>query len=192
MNHAEMKQLGRALRVLGEHALRLEAGETEHLDQEVRDDIERALALVNENETVKKGKPTTRCREHPRGPVDEDARDGCLLCETRRRSGAAAAAPRPRSGDDDEDKPIPVVSGYRVRDNSPEAVTRWVPEEWDGAVWHICGAPRTSEKEGAEFLEDRFRSRPSGAFRLVKGFTDHNVVRTWGDTRVVVPEPPVF
>jgi len=43
--------------------------------------------------------PTTRCGEHPYGPVDEDARDKCLFCENRRRRGRAreAADARPRS-----------------------------------------------------------------------------------------------
>ncbi|MDW8811000.1 hypothetical protein P1P68_40915, partial [Streptomyces scabiei] len=84
MNHAQLTALGRALRLLGEHGDALNADTPDARLHEVKDDIKRALELLDE--TVTSAKPTTRCAEHPNGPVDEEAPDLCLLCETRRRA----------------------------------------------------------------------------------------------------------
>ncbi|MDX3604688.1 hypothetical protein PV727_41975, partial [Streptomyces scabiei] len=84
MNHAQLTALGRALRLLGEHGDALNADTPDARLHEVKDDIKRALELLDE--TVTSAKPTTRCAEHPNGPVDEEAPDRCLLCETRRRT----------------------------------------------------------------------------------------------------------
>ncbi|MDX2756206.1 hypothetical protein [Streptomyces scabiei] len=83
MNHAQLTALGRALRLLGEHGDALNADTPDARLHEVKDDIKRALELLDE--TVTSAKPTTRCAEHPNGPVDEEAPDRCLLCETPRR-----------------------------------------------------------------------------------------------------------
>lgn len=189
MDHTQFKQVGRALRLLGEHTDRLEAGVTENLDLDLRVDLERALAQLDEAVTAPPA--TTRCKEHPRGPVDMEARDLCLMCEMRRRSGIRSAPRRPVE-EDEENKAGRVQSAYRKREATPEAVTRWIPEMWDGAVWHACGAPRTSRDDAMAYLAHRAAAEPGGAFRLVKAFTDHEVLRTWGDTRYVTPERPVF
>ncbi|KND41003.1 hypothetical protein IQ64_31255, partial [Streptomyces stelliscabiei] len=84
MNHAQLTALGRALRLLGEHGETLSAETTDARLHEVKADIRRALELLDD--TVAAAKPTTRCAEHPNGPVDEEAPDRCLLCETRRRA----------------------------------------------------------------------------------------------------------
>ena len=84
MNHAQLTALGRALRVLGEHGDALSADMPDARLHEVKADIKRALELLDE--TVTTAAPTTRCAEHPNGPVDKEAPDLCLLCETRRRA----------------------------------------------------------------------------------------------------------
>ncbi|MDX3482142.1 hypothetical protein [Streptomyces scabiei] len=89
MNHAQLTALGRALRLLGEHGDALNADTPDARLHEVKDDIKRALELLDE--TVTSAKPTTRCAEHPNGPVDEEAPDRCLLCETRRRTARREA-----------------------------------------------------------------------------------------------------
>ncbi|MCP8712434.1 hypothetical protein IGB19_32390, partial [Streptomyces sp. AC04842] len=88
MNHAQLTALGRALRVLGEHGEALSADTPDARLHEVRDDLRRALDLLED--TVTTAPPTTRCAEHPTGPVDESAPDLCLLCETRRRAARRA------------------------------------------------------------------------------------------------------
>ncbi|MFI8348056.1 hypothetical protein [Streptomyces sp. NPDC085596] len=191
MDQTQVKHMGRALRVLGEHADRIEAGDSDGFETELRLDLERALELLEEAITTPPA--TTRCNEHPRGPVDMEARDLCLLCEMRRRF-RIRSTPRPRPADelDDENKDRRMQSAYRTRANNPEAVARWITEMWDGTVWHACGAPRTSREDGMRYTADQAAARPKDAFRLVHAFTDHDIVRTWGDTRNVAPEPPVF
>lgn len=71
MNHAQLTALGRALRVLGEHGDALNADTPDAKLHEVKADLKRALDLLDE--TVTTAAPTTRCAEHPNGPVDEAA-----------------------------------------------------------------------------------------------------------------------
>ncbi|MYQ30972.1 hypothetical protein GTW65_07830, partial [Streptomyces sp. SID4956] len=101
MNHAQLTALGRALRVLGEHGEALSADTPDAKLHEVRNDLRRALDLLED--TVTTAPPTTRCAEHPTGPVDESAPDLCLLCETRRRAARRAEfngpAPQARPAD---------------------------------------------------------------------------------------------
>jgi hypothetical protein len=82
MNPNQIPDLGRALRLLGEHGDALTRDTPETKLHEIREDLKRALAIID---TVAGPKPLTRCPEHPFGAVDEDAPDLCLLCQTRRR-----------------------------------------------------------------------------------------------------------
>ncbi|MFJ2303301.1 hypothetical protein [Streptomyces sp. NPDC087787] len=179
MNHAQVAALGRALRVAGEHEQRLTGGKAVPNVEEIRQDLERALALLDE--TISTPKPVTRCSEHPNGPVDPDAADLCLLCETRRRAGRRTP-PRPRFADPDDEAPAArVQSRHRLRAEQPEPQKRWIPEMWNGQAWQVCGTPRRSESEAQEYLAQlRQGPHPATAYRLVYAFTDHNVVRVWG------------
>jgi hypothetical protein len=82
MNPNQLPELGRVLRVLGEHGEELTRDTPPEKLHELREDLQRALRLVDE---VAGPKPLTDCKEHPFGAVDEDAPDRCLLCQTRRR-----------------------------------------------------------------------------------------------------------
>jgi hypothetical protein len=82
MNQNQIPELGRVLRVLGEHGETLSRDTPTDKVNEIREDLRRALQLADE---VAGPKPRTRCKEHPFGAVDEDASDLCLLCQTRRR-----------------------------------------------------------------------------------------------------------
>ncbi|MFH8342992.1 hypothetical protein [Streptomyces sp. AM6-12] len=182
MNHAQLIALGRALRVAGEHGQRLTAstdGEAVLNTEELRQDLERALHLLDE--TITTPKAITRCPEHPSGPVDPDAADLCLLCETRRRAGHRAA-PRMRSAESDEPGAAArVQSRYRLRADEPEPQKRWIPEMWNGQAWQPCGTPRRSEPEAQQYLAQlRQAPNPATAYRLVYAFTDHDIVRVWG------------
>ncbi|WP_331722298.1 hypothetical protein [Streptomyces canus] len=181
MNHAQLIVLGRSLRVAGEHGQRLdESGPDTNLD-EIRRDLERALGLLDE--FISTAKPVTRCPEHPGGPVDPDAADLCLLCETRRRAGLRT--PRSRAAADGQDAageaPSRVQSRHSVRADQPEPKKRWIPEMWNGQAWQVCGTPRQSEQDAENYLA-QLRSGPdaASAYRLVYAFTDHDVARVWG------------
>ncbi|MYX33441.1 MULTISPECIES: hypothetical protein [unclassified Streptomyces] len=65
MNRTVIRDLGRALRVLGEHGDRITPTEatTELLD-EIAEDLFRARRLLAEAD---RPRPTTNCREHPNG-----------------------------------------------------------------------------------------------------------------------------
>lgn len=189
MQHAQLSALGRALRVLGEHGERLSPDLPEAKLREITDDARRALDLL---ENVVEGPaPTTRCAEHPQGPVDESAADLCLLCETRRRSARrgggpyrAAAAPR-----DGEERQVPVRSRYGEHEERPRARERWLPEVWNGQTWQLCGTPRHDRREAEQFLAaERRAPRPGSAYRLVQEFTDYEVVRVWGTPVHRVPD----
>jgi hypothetical protein len=191
VNHAQLVALGRSLRVAGEHGQRLDDADTVFNVEEIRQDLERSLALVND--AISSPKPTTRCPEHPAGPVDPDAFDGCLLCETRRRAGLRT--PRARQGDipspasDDEDAPLRVQSQYSIRSDQPEPRKRWIPEMWNGQAWQMCGTPRQSEQEAHRYLEGLCHSPgAASAYRLVYAYTDHQVLRVWG--RPLASPPP--
>lgn len=87
MNEAQIIELGRALRVLGEHGDTLPRDIPAGRLNEIRADLARAVQIV---EQAAGPKPYTDCTEHPFGAVDEDAPDRCLLCHTRRRRGELA------------------------------------------------------------------------------------------------------
>ncbi|MFF9090483.1 hypothetical protein ACF1BE_29640 [Streptomyces sp. NPDC014991] len=178
MNHAQLIALGRSLRVAGEHGQRLEDQVADGNTQEIRQDLERALALLED--AVSTSKPTTRCPEHPSGPVDPDAADLCLLCETRRRSGTRAPIPRSADGEDDASS-MRVPSTHRIREEQPQPKKRWIPEMWNGQSWQMCGTPRRSKQEAEQYLSQQYQSpEAASAYRLVYAFTDHDVVRVWG------------
>ncbi|CAL9327241.1 hypothetical protein [Streptomyces sp. SudanB182_2057] len=180
MNHAQLIALGRSLRVAGEHGQRLTDSEATPDTEEIRRDLERALGLLDE--AISGPKPITRCPEHPAGPVDPDATDLCLLCETRRRTGQKTT-PRPRSAAPapDDESPARVQSRHRLRAHQPEPRKRWIPEMWNGQAWQVCGTPRRSEQEAEQYLAELRRGPdPAPAYRLVYAFTDHEVVRVWG------------
>ncbi|MGV2914696.1 hypothetical protein [Streptomyces alfalfae] len=87
MNEAQIIELGRALRLLGEHGETLGRDTPTEKITEIRNDLKRALLIV---EQAAGPKPYTDCKEHPFGAIDEDAPDRCLLCQTRRRRGELA------------------------------------------------------------------------------------------------------
>ncbi|WP_155059043.1 hypothetical protein [Streptomyces blattellae] len=186
MNHSQLTALGRALRLLGEHGDALTADTPDARLHEVKADLRRALELLDES--VTSSAPTTRCAEHPNGPVDTAAPDLCLLCETRRRAarrseynGTAPAVPR---------SPEHTPSRYGVRDDRPQPQQRWLPEMWNGQAWQLCGTPRRDRREAELYLAAQRRGpRPATAYRLVHEFTDYEVLRVWGTPVHVDIEP---
>ncbi|MEV6590426.1 hypothetical protein [Streptomyces acidicola] len=188
MNHAQLTALGRALRLLGEHGDALTSTTPDAKLHEVKADLRRALDLLDE--TVTTAAPTTRCAEHPNGPVDEDAPDRCLLCETRRRAARRAqlngayGPPRPTAPTD------PGSSRYGIRGDRPQPQQRWLPEAWNGQAWQLCGTPRRDRREAELYLAaERRGPRPATAYRLVHEFTDYEVLRVWGEPVRVDIEP---
>ncbi|MGW0711376.1 hypothetical protein ACWD4G_36380 [Streptomyces sp. NPDC002643] len=188
MNHAQLTALGRALRLLGEHGESLTADTPDARLHEVKADIRRALELLDESVTT--AAPTTRCAEHPNGPVDEEAPDRCLLCETRRRAARRSEVndsygpPRPTG------TAAPAPSRYGVRDDRPQPQQRWLPESWNGQVWHLCGTPRRDRREAELYLAAQRRGpRPALAYRLIHEFTDYEILRIWGEPTRTDPEP---
>lgn len=197
MNHAQLTALGRALRVLGEHGEALTADTTDAKLHEVKADLQRALAILED--TAIGSAPTTRCAEHPNGPVDKDAVDLCLLCETRRRSarrsqqngGGYPQHPQPHPADPDPAAaPERTMSRYGIRADRPQPQQRWLPEVWTGQVWQLCGTPRRDRLEAERYLSaERRGPRPGMAYRLVHEFTDYEVLRIWGTPMKVDIEP---
>ncbi|MFJ4683799.1 hypothetical protein [Streptomyces sp. NPDC088789] len=176
MNHAHLTALGRALRLLGEHGEALTADTPDTKLHEFRTDLRRALDLLEES--VSTAPPTTRCAEHPGGPVDESAPDLCLLCETRRRAARRAEFNGP-AGPAGPNATAP--SRYGVRGDRPQPQQRWLPELWNGQEWQLCGTPRRDRREAELYLAAQRRgSRPATAYRLVHEFTDYEVLRVWG------------
>ncbi|GAB2993163.1 hypothetical protein GCM10023080_069160 [Streptomyces pseudoechinosporeus] len=191
MNHAQLTALGRALRLLGEHGESLGTDTPDAKLHEVKADLKRALDLLEE--TVTTAKPTTRCSEHPTGPVDEDAPDLCLLCETRRRiarrSKVNDSFTQGRSTTPDEAVER-TKSRYGVRGDRPQPQQRWLPEMWTGQVWQLCGTPRRDKQEAELYLAAQRRGpHPGMAYRLVHEFTDYEVLRIWGTPVKVDIEP---
>ncbi|MET7287800.1 hypothetical protein [Streptomyces sp. NPDC005573] len=191
MNHAQLTALGRALRVLGEHGENLTADTPDAKLHEVKADLKRALDLLDDAVTT--AAPTTRCAEHPGGPVDADAPDLCLLCETRRRTARrgemndAYARPRDRG---QADAPERAMSRYGVSADRPQPQQRWLPEVWNGQTWQLCGTPRRDRQEAERYLSAERRAPRSGmAYRLVHEFTDYEVLRIWGTPVRVDIEP---
>ncbi|MEU0056392.1 hypothetical protein [Streptomyces sp. NPDC006334] len=177
MNHAQLTHLGRALRLLGEHGEALTADTPDAKLHEVKADLRRALELLDESVTA--AVPTTRCAEHPGGPVDQAAPDLCLLCETRRRAARRAEfnGPAPHSSS----PAAPTPSRYGTRADRPQPQQRWLPELWNGQEWQLCGTPRRDRREAELYLAALRRgSRPAMAYRLVHEFTDYEVLRIWG------------
>ncbi|MFJ3229162.1 hypothetical protein ACIPJS_38235 [Streptomyces sp. NPDC086783] len=191
MNHAQLIALGRALRVAGEHGHRLDDESVTPRPDEIRQDLERALAMLDD--AISAPKPTTRCHEHPNGPVDADAADRCLLCETRRRAGLRASRPRStRDPDLEDDTPGPsrTLSQHGVHSERPEPTKRWIPEMWNGRAWQLCGSPRQSEQDAERYLTQLWHSPDAAsAYRLVYAFTDHQVLRVWGKPTLVSRGP---
>jgi hypothetical protein len=161
VNHAQLTALGRALRVLGEHGDALGSDTPDSRLHELKGDLRRAMELLDE--TVTTAAPATRCPEHPNGPVDSSAPDLCLLCETRRRTARRARL----SGGPVPDRPVePAPSRYGMHGD------------------------RRDRREAELFLAAERRSpRPAMAYRLVHEFTDYEVLRVWGEPRVVPVEP---
>ncbi|MFE3633861.1 hypothetical protein [Streptomyces cellostaticus] len=187
MNHAQLTALGRALRLLGEHGENLSADTPDARLHEVKADLRRALDLLDE--TVGAGAPSTRCPEHPHGPVDRSAPDLCLLCETRRRAARRSeyqSGGRAPAGE----APAGTSSRYGVRADRPQPQQRWLPEAWNGREWQLCGTPRRDRREAEAYLAAQRRgSRPAMAYRLVHEFTDYEVLRVWGTPVQVDIEP---
>jgi hypothetical protein len=176
MNHAQLTTLGRALRLLGEHGEALTGDTPDAKLHEVKADLRRALDLLDES--VAGPRPTTRCPEHPNGPVDENAPDLCLLCETRRRAARRAEY---------DGGPLPAApaekapSRYGTRGDRPQPQQRWLPEAWNGREWQLCGTPRRDRREAELYLAAQRRGpRAATAYRLVHEFTDYEVLRVWG------------
>jgi hypothetical protein len=191
VNHAQLTALGRALRLLGEHGDALTAATPDAKLHEVKADLKRALDLLDE--TVTTAAPTTRCSEHPHGPVDEDAADLCLLCETRRRAARRSqvndAYSHGRSAGPDANAER-ARSRYGVRADRPQPQQRWLPEVWTGQAWQLCGTPRRDRVEAERYLAaERRTPRPGMAYRLVHEFTDYEVLRIWGTPVKVDIEP---
>jgi hypothetical protein len=189
MNHAQLTALGRALRLLGEHGEALSADTPDAKLHEVKADLRRALDLLDESVTG--AAPSTRCAEHPNGPVDESAPDLCLLCETRRRAARRSevdgAYPGPRSLTEPVER---TPSRYGVRGDRPQPQQRWLPELWNGREWQLCGTPRHDRREAELYLAAQRRGpRPAMAYRLVHEFTDYEVLRVWGTPVRVDIEP---
>lgn len=187
MNHAQLTALGRALRVVGEHGEELTAETPDARLHEVKADLRRALDLLEES--VSQERPATRCAEHPGGPVDQDAPDLCLLCETRRRAARRAQYDGgPRRPPLPADEPAP--TRYGVREDRPQPQQRWLPELWNGREWQLCGTPRRERREAELFIAAQLRApRAAMAYRLVHEFTDYEVVRMWGTPVRVDVEP---
>ncbi|MCD9878193.1 hypothetical protein [Streptomyces guryensis] len=185
MNHAQLTALGRALRLLGEHGESLTGDTQDAKLHEVKADLRRALDLLDESVTG--AAPTTRCPEHPNGPVDENAHDLCLLCETRRRAARRVefnGGPVPAHATES------APSRYGVSADRPQPQQRWLAEAWNGQTWHLCGTPRRDRREAELYLAAQRRGpRPAMAYRLVHEFTDYEVLRVWGTPVKVDIEP---
>lgn len=88
MNPESVPDLGRALRVLGEHGENIHADWSDEQIDELAADMARARKLLHE---ATGPAPVTSCREHPFGAVDPEqpAPPGepgvCLICVLRRR-----------------------------------------------------------------------------------------------------------
>lgn len=88
MNPDVVPDLGRALRVLGDHGEQLHPDWTEEQIDELAADMARARALLHQ---ATGPTPVTSCREHPFGAVDPEqpvpaGEPGvCLICVMRRR-----------------------------------------------------------------------------------------------------------
>ncbi|MFF0006661.1 hypothetical protein ACFYQT_24870 [Streptomyces tibetensis] len=185
MNHAQLTALGRALRLLGEHGEALSADTPDAKLHEVKADLKRALDLLDESVTG--AAPSTRCPEHPNGPVDEAAPDLCLLCETRRRAARRNEfnGPAPQ-----QPQTEPTPSRYGVRGDRPQPQQRWLAELWNGQAWQLCGTPRRDRREAELFINaQRKAPRAAMAYRLVHEFTDYEVLRVWGTPMRVDIEP---
>ncbi len=193
MNHAQLTALGRALRVLGEHGDALSADTPDAKLHEVKADLKRALDLLEE--TVTTAVPTTRCAEHPNGPVDEGAVDLCLLCETRRRTARrtevndAFPQGRPSGADDAPERTMSPVQ--QLQAEPPPAPTALAAGGVDRPGVAVVRHPDRRDRVEAEryLAAERRTPRPGMAYRLVHEFTDYEVLRIWGTPVKVDIEP---
>ncbi len=184
MNHAQQTALGRALRLLGEHGEALTSDTPDARLHEVKADLKRALDLLDDS--VSGSAPTTRCLEHPNGPVDESAPDLCLLCETPPPLGPPLGVQRPGGAPAHRHHPVPL----RRPRGPPAGPAALAPELWNGQAWQLCGTPRRDRHEAELYITAQRRgSRPAMAYRLVHEFTDYEVLRVWGTPVHVDIEP---
>ncbi|CAM5703538.1 hypothetical protein SVIOM342S_07118 [Streptomyces violaceorubidus] len=177
MNHAQLTALGRALRLLGEHGEALTADTPEAKLHEVRADLKRALDQLEESVTT--AAPSTRCPEHPNGPVVQGRPRPVPAVRYPPPHGPprgvqrrTAAGPARRAG------PVPLRRTGRLR---PQPQQRWLPEQWTGQAWQLCGTPRRDRREAELYIAAQLRGpRAAMAYRLVHEFTDYEVLRVWG------------
>lgn len=67
---------------------------------------------------------------------------------------------------------------------------RWLPEQWTGQEWQLCGTPRRDRHEAELYINAQRRGpRAAMAYRLVHEFTDYEVLRVWGTPVKVDIEP---
>lgn len=183
VNHAQLIALGQSLRIAGEYAQRLDviASDT----QEIRLDLERALALLHD--AVTSAKLTTRCTEHPTGRVDPDATDLCRQCGKRRRSGQRI---RPHSTGTDDAPHSWMQARYRIHADHSLPNKLWIPLMWNGQAWQMCGTPRSSEREVEQYLAQLRQSLDATcAYRPVYAFRDQQGVRAWGSETLTPHQP---
>ncbi|MEU6513694.1 hypothetical protein [Streptomyces sp. NPDC046978] len=96
MNRTAIRDLATALRRVGEHgdALAAITPGPEQL-RLIREDLEQARQLLEHARLLLAAAAgparTTRCPEHPTGPVEPDTDGECLLCRIRRGRAATAA-----------------------------------------------------------------------------------------------------
>ncbi|CAM5704528.1 putative protein OS=Streptomyces tendae OX=1932 GN=GUR47_26580 PE=4 SV=1 [Streptomyces tendae] len=184
MNHAQLTALGRALRLLGEHGEALTADTPEAKLHEVRADLKRALDQLEESVTTAAPAPaapsirTGRSTRPPR-PVPA-VRDPPPHGPPRGVQRRTAAGPARRAG------PVPLQhTGDR-----PQPQQRWLPEQWTGQAWQLCGTPRRDRREAELYIAAQLRGpRAAMAYRLVHEFTDYKVLRVWGTPVRVDIEP---
>jgi hypothetical protein len=191
MNHAQLTALGRALRLLGEHGEALTADTPDARLHEIKDDLRRALDLLEDSVTTGALSSTGPCGCS--GHRVAGAPDLCLLCETRRRAARrseyGAQGPYGPSRPHGE-QPGAAPARYGVRGDRPQPQQRWLPELWNGQEWQLCGTPRRDRREAEAYLAAQRRgSRPAMAYRLVHEFTDYEVLRVWGTPVRVGIEP---
>ncbi|BFO22577.1 hypothetical protein SHKM778_89650 [Streptomyces sp. KM77-8] len=175
MNHAQLTALGRALRVLGEHGEALSADTPDARLHEVKDDLRRALDLLEES--VNTAAPTTRCAEHPTGPVDKSAPDLCLLCETRRRTARRAEFNGPAPSTARPTPPRPATEYGRTARSPSNAGSR---NSGTASRGNSAAPPPGPPRGGTLHRGPEPRPRAAMAYRLVHEFTDYEVLRVWG------------
>ena len=75
-------------------------------------------------------------------------------------------------------------------EDRPQPQQRWLPEQWTGQEWQLCGTPRRDRHEAELYINAQRRGpRAAMAYRLVHEFTDYEVLRVWGTPVRVDIEP---